>query len=831
MKYHSMLTYAAALLFATACGRASFKSVGPVPGTEYGGDDAAANPNPGPADGDASQPGSGGLPQVPGSQPPPGPIAVTNRAPILNCPEELTLGVGEWVRANLCRATDPDNDPLTFSMGPGSNCPAWRVSDLGFTDGRVGDTACQLVMTVSDGKLGASATIRIDGTAWNQTIGTDPTASRGFFNESDGALAIFNWQLNEPYALISLAFSDDKGELLGWDGRSAQLPRGKVIQNFANCHPLTRSANNGPLAMARIGNCGINLAAVLSQQVPAAKPWEKRYLRFAASNGATSGETWMSAVRTVANVPDGMTFIDAEEWPQEDFPANQFPFCSGEAEGLKRRSCRYDFAIDRYEVSAALSSTATVDPLNYDAVKSPLVRVDHQATINLADTYETTCEDYPCRVDLSSRVDTTRTVTQANGSKVEWVAAKQLCLNRSYDYEFAAWARLDDLKPDDRFTQKTPTPLRKFHLLLDSEFMVASWQTPDTSKFCQSEGRHLSGDPLWSSCRSYFGVHDLYGNRNEMTDDILSTETNRIYTRLSLYNTQDEYNQLVPLIGDGSDSIFYTNDWDLSAMLPAAVTTVPGTTTLGKGDTFIWNTQYPLPYAMTRGGGETFFYVGLNQREALGRYFVEAGLPLQLEGRGDGWMGDSGMRCALHPPRQLLGKRFVSFMTSSRHTANLGGLAGADAICNARARDAGYTQSFTALLSDANTDARSRILINGPVYSTRGQLIADNAAEFWDGSWKMSPYYDEKGDLVESVREIWTGSQRTGGTIGWKTNASSSANSWTSADLTVYPNVIFGKIFTDADGTRAWLDTRRFGDFTAAANSSKRLLCVSREAF
>jgi hypothetical protein len=827
MKYHMILPYAAALMLTTACGRAAFESVAP-PETGIQEGDAAAKPGSG-STGEGS--GSDGLPQPSRPNQPPNPITVVNRAPELSCPEQLTLGVGEWVRAHLCRATDPDGDPLTFSMGSGSSCPAWRVSSLGFVDGRIGDTGCELVMMVSDGKLEASATIRVDGTQWNQTIGTDPAASRGFFNESDGALAIFNWQLTQPHSLVSLAFSDDKGELLGWDGRSAQLARGKVIQNFAECHPLTRTAHSGPLALNTSGSCGINLAAVLSQHVPATKPWEKRYLRFAASNGPKPGDTWISAVRTVANVPDGMTFIDAEEWPAADYPSNAFAFCSGEAHGRSRRNCRYDFAIDRYEVSAAISSTAAANPLDYDAVKSPLVRTEHEASQGLGDTYETQCVDYPCRVDLSSRVDTTRTVTQANGSKVGWVAAKQLCLNRSYDYEFAAWTRTDDLRPEDRFTQKTPTPLRKFHLLLDTEFMVASWQTPDSSAYCQSEGRHLSGDPLWANCRSYFGVHDLFGNRNEMTDDILTTETNRIYTRLSLYNTQDEFSQTLPLIGDGSDSIFYTSRWDFSAMLPSLVTTTPGINNLGKGDTFIWNTQYPLPYALTRGGGETFFYVGLNQREAIGRYFIEAGLPLHLEGRGDGWMGDSGLRCALHPPRQLPGKRFVSFVSSSTHTAELGGLSGADAICNARAREAGYTQNFTALLSDAHTDARTRVTIDGAVYSTRGLLLADNGAEFWDGSWKMSPYYDEKGDLVKSVREIWTGSQRRAGSIGWKTDAAGSAGSWTSADRGAYPNVLFGKIFTDADGSRAWLDTRRFGDFTAAANSSKRLLCISREAF
>ncbi|MDQ3230654.1 MAG: hypothetical protein M3Q07_02455, partial [Pseudobdellovibrionaceae bacterium] len=297
MKYRGMISYAATalVLMTTACGRASFQSIGPGPESERTEEEAAVNPGAGtqPSGDDAVNGNGERLPQNPGSDQPNNPIAIVNRAPILNCPAQLTLGVGEWVRANLCRATDPDNDVVTFTAGR-TNCLGYRVSSLGYVDGRVGNESCDLVITVSDGKLEASASIRIDGQQWNQTIGGDHAAPRGFFNESDGALAIFNWQLTQPHSLVSLAFSDDKGELMAWDGRSSQLPRGKVIQNFANCHPLTRSATTGPLSMTTAGNCGINLAAVLSERVPAAKPWEKRFLRFAASNGMNPGDTFMS---------------------------------------------------------------------------------------------------------------------------------------------------------------------------------------------------------------------------------------------------------------------------------------------------------------------------------------------------------------------------------------------------------------------------------------------------------------------------------------------------------------------------------------------------------
>jgi|GEM_PF-5598002 len=819
-----------AVIFLTmACGRASFRSIvsdKPLPVNGIGADASVISDA---IDSVGSTAPTNDSTLQPAPNPPAGngSIGISNKAPLLRCPRQLTLAVGEGVRANLCQATDPDNDLLSFSAGAGTNCPGFTVDAMGFVDGRVSRQSCILLVNVTDGQHEVGASIQIDGEKWNNTIGSDPAAARGFFNQSDGALAIFNWQLAEAHRLVSLAFSDDKGELMAWDGRSKLLNRGRVIQNFSDCHPLTRSAPAGPLFSASNGNCGINLAAILSPLVPAARPWEKRYLRFAASNSPNAEDTWLSSIRTVANVPNGMSFIDADEWPQNEFQS--LPLCAGEPQSRTRRNCRYDFAIDRFEVAAAISSTAPVDPANYDAVKSPLVLAEHKASIGLADSYETNCNDYPCAVDLSSRVDTTRIGKQANGGKVEWLAAKQLCLNRSYDYEFGAWTKLDDLKANDRFTQKTPTPLRKFHLLLDREFGVASWQTPDSSQSCQSDKKHQSGDPAWSACRSYYGVHDLFGNHNEMTDDILTSETNRIYTRLSLYNTQEEYSQYLPLIGEGSDSIFYTASWDLASMLPSLVNTIPSDRNLGNGDTFIWDTRMTLPYAIMRGGGETFYYVGLNQREAIGRYFVEIGQPLRLESLGSSMRADAGLRCALHPPERLLEKRHLLFLTSTSHNADLGGLNGADTICQTRAEEAGYAQKFIALLSDGQSDARSRSPIRAPVYSTRGQLIAFNQTEFWDDSWKMTPYYDEKGDLIQTIREIWTGSQSSQGKVGWKSSANGTAGSWTSSDRQKYPNVLYGKIFIDTDGSRTWLDTKRFGDFSAAANSSKRLLCISRE--
>ena len=70
------------------------------------------------------------------------------------------------------------------------------------------------------------------------------------------------------------------------------------------------------------------------------------------------------------------------------------------------------------------------------------------------------------------------------------------------------------------------------------------------------------------------------------------------------------------------------------------------------------------------------------------------------------------------------------FVTSSNPKGgNLGGLAGADAVCQSLARAAGAGgKTWHAYLSTSTVDAKSRIG-NGPWYNFKGQQIASNVAE------------------------------------------------------------------------------------------------------
>jgi hypothetical protein len=70
------------------------------------------------------------------------------------------------------------------------------------------------------------------------------------------------------------------------------------------------------------------------------------------------------------------------------------------------------------------------------------------------------------------------------------------------------------------------------------------------------------------------------------------------------------------------------------------------------------------------------------------------------------------------------------FVTSSNPKGgNLGGLAGADQVCQSLAKAAGAgAKTWRAYLSTSTVDAKSRIG-NGPWYNAKGELIAQNVAD------------------------------------------------------------------------------------------------------
>jgi hypothetical protein len=126
----------------------------------------------------------------------------------------------------------------------------------------------------------------------------------------------------------------------------------------------------------------------------------------------------------------------------------------------------------------------------------------------------------------------------------------------------------------------------------------------------------------------------------------------------------------------------------------------------------------------------------------------------------------------------------IAFATSTVHSANLGGLDGADAICNELADAAGLGGTYVAWLSTTTTNAFSRIENGVGWVAIDGTPIAATPTDLVTGSMVSPIAYDERGhDVRPTQSEVWTG------TLGDGTYSGSTCMGWTIEDPTVNADV------------------------------------------
>src|SRR5438309_6881691 len=151
-------------------------------------------------------------------------------------------------------------------------------------------------------------------------------------------------------------------------------------------------------------------------------------------------------------------------------------------------------------------------------------------------------------------------------------------------------------------------------------------------------------------------------------------------------------------------------------------------------------------------------------------------------------------------PAQTPPQPMSFFITSagSGKGANLGGLAGADKICQTLATAAGSTKTFHAYLSTGGSNAvnaRDRIG-NGPWYNAKGQRIAQSVAELHGDTIEQARLgnalgkqlsLSEKQGVVNVVgdtpnqHDILTGSQPDG--RAYTDTMDHTCNNWTSIGI------------------------------------------------
>src|SRR5262249_25298259 len=107
------------------------------------------------------------------------------------------------------------------------------------------------------------------------------------------------------------------------------------------------------------------------------------------------------------------------------------------------------------------------------------------------------------------------------------------------------------------------------------------------------------------------------------------------------------------------------------------------------------------------------------------------------------------------------------FVTSTTYDGNLGGLAGADAKCAARAAAAGLSGTYKAWLSSSTTSAASRLThATVPYKRTDGVTVANNWTDLTDGALAVQISHDEFGHEVDAAGFVWTGTANDGSNLG-----------------------------------------------------------------
>lgn len=169
------------------------------------------------------------------------------------------------------------------------------------------------------------------------------------------------------------------------------------------------------------------------------------------------------------------------------------------------------------------------------------------------------------------------------------------------------------------------------------------------------------------------------------------------------------------------------------------------------------------------------------------------------------------------------------FVTSTVYTGNLGGLDGADAKCQDRAKAGGLNGRFKAWLSDSVTSAAARLThSNAPYVRVDGTVLAKDWAELTSGTLRapimltefvrtpaLMPYPSGCGRFL-----VWTNSGEDGSTVA----KNRSCSNWT--DGSSAPSRDKGVVLGQADSESLWSSECK--SELAGCNGSFPLFCVEQ---
>ena len=123
----------------------------------------------------------------------------------------------------------------------------------------------------------------------------------------------------------------------------------------------------------------------------------------------------------------------------------------------------------------------------------------------------------------------------------------------------------------------------------------------------------------------------------------------------------------------------------------------------------------------------------------------------------------------------------VIFVTASSSTGNMGGLAGADAMCQTSADNSGLFGTYQAWLSDGVDSPSTRASqLGGPYVDTTGTVIADDWADLTDGTLdagiaKTASGSDTSGSVWSNVTASGANSAGSLHCLGWTSSNNGNA--------------------------------------------------------
>lgn len=160
------------------------------------------------------------------------------------------------------------------------------------------------------------------------------------------------------------------------------------------------------------------------------------------------------------------------------------------------------------------------------------------------------------------------------------------------------------------------------------------------------------------------------------------------------------------------------------------------------------------------------------------------------------------------------------FTTSTRHTGKLGGLAGADAICQGLASAAGLPGTYLAWLSDSTGSPSTRFMRStGPYQRVDGVTVANDWANLTSGTLLAPLLITEQGATVpdDVSKLIWTCTAATGVEF-----SGADCEDWTSEQP-----IVMGGLVGQADVvTPAWSGENSYN----SCNGRQRLYCFQQSA-